>query len=65
MILLQCCYSYEWSEEEIDLLYTIQNRILVSIGQAHIIQIEKEKEIAQQSNIAKSQFLAVMSHELR
>jgi signal transduction histidine kinase/DNA-binding response OmpR family regulator len=61
-----CKTPYTWSESDIQLLKLIANAITGLIIRANAEeQLRAAKEMAEQSNRAKSNFLSRMSHEMR
>lgn len=63
----------QWQHQELKIITRIGNQLGVAIQQGELlvqtqlqsIELQRAKEVADQANLAKSEFLASMSHELR
>lgn len=55
-----------FTEQEFLMLETIAAQVSIGLGQAHILEVtENARAMIEEANNAKSEFLAVVSHELR
>ncbi len=76
----QCDSLRHWQDDEVELLEAVAAQVGIALGQAELLeretlrkiilskknqQLNEAKKVAEQTNLAKSQFLATMSHELR
>ena len=76
----QCDSLRHWQKDEVELLEAVAAQVGIALGQAELLeretlrkiilskknqQLNEAKKVAEQTNQAKSQFLATMSHELR
>jgi len=65
LILIQNCERYTWSNEEIDIAESVITEALACLTQCQIMELEQAREVADKANAAKTQFLAMISHEVR
>jgi len=65
ILLIQNCERYTWSSEEIEIVEAVISEALACLTQCQILELEQAREIADKANAAKTQFLAMISHEVR
>ncbi|MDF5708519.1 MAG: PAS domain S-box protein [Nostoc sp. S4] len=80
IILHQCSYFRQWTQDEIELLEAVAAQLGIALAQAQLLEqetrqrqeltlknfaLERAKRQAEAANLAKSEFLAMMSHEIR
>jgi signal transduction histidine kinase len=66
LILLQHCDTdHKWTQEEMSFVDDVSTHVSTALAQAHLLEVEKAREIAEKANLAKMEFLAVVSHEVR
>jgi K+-sensing histidine kinase KdpD len=65
LMILQNYYEKLWTPDEIALVESIANTVSIGVAKAHLMEVENAREIAERANAAKSEFLAIVSHEVR
>jgi GAF domain-containing protein len=65
LVLVHSTEYQDWTKSDIEFIETAATHVAISLAQAHIIEVEKSREVAERGIVAKGEFLAMMSHEIR
>ena len=65
LIVLHAVNEHVWTLDEIELLEYVGAQVATGLAQSHLLELEKACEVAEKANNAKSEWLAIVSHEVR
>ncbi len=58
-------HCHPWTKQERQFLEDISTQVELAFGRLHLIELDKARDIAEKASRTKSNFLAVVSHEVR